>query len=936
VNSHACRILMTSFLLVIVMRAEAQLTTTAWNPAANPSGNGLWTESANWTSGIAPGITNKVGFNVAGARTCVISGAVQAGQLVGGDNGPGGAVIITNGGSLTTSAGNWCAIGYNYTNQLIVQSGGSVGFGYQLWIGYNTGSSGTLLMYGGTVTVTNTFGLGWNGGTGTAHVNGGTLNLLQWDSANSIKGSSVLDIGAGTVVIAGNQLTSVTNFISSGRITGYSGIGTVSSTYNSSANTTTLTAVIPLTTTAWNPASNPSGHGLWTERANWTTGVVPGITNKVGFNVPGARACVISSAVQAGQLVGGDNAAGGTVIITNGGSLMTSAANWCAIGYNYTNLMIVQSGGVVSFGNQLWIGLYTGSSGTLLMNGGTVTVANTFGLGWSGGTGIVHVNGGILNLLQWDPVNSIKGSSVLDIGGGAVVITGNQLTNVSSFISSGKITSYGGTGTVNSLYNYGANTTTVTATPGGNVGSLLSLNLVNKNPALSWPTSSVYYVLQSATNLAAKPVVWNSVTNSVTSTSGTNQVTLPASGQTAFFRLISAVDPSTMNRKLLMGYQGWFAAPGDGSARNSWVHWFGANAPTAANAQFDFWPDTSELGADELFSTSLTYSNGTTAKLYSAYNQKTVVRHFKWMQDNNLDGVFFQRFLSDLSGTTLALRNQVATNVRVGAETYGRVFAIMYDITGYATNALVGILTNDWLYLVNTQKVTNSHSYLQHKGKPIVALWGFGFNDANHLSSPQQAQQVINWFKAAGCTVMGGVPSGWRSLSGDAYSDPAWTAVYHSFDVISPWTVGRYNSNSGADSYMNSYILPDLADCTANGVDYLPVIFPGFSWANLQQNSQYNSIPRNGGKFYWEQAYNAVFSGCSMVYGAMFDEVDEGTAMFKCVPTAAQLPAQGTFVPLNIDGYNLNSDWYLRLANQAGRMLRGQIPITNGIPITAP
>ena len=73
-----------------------------------------------------------------------------------------------------------------------------------------------------------------------------------------------------------------------------------------------------------------------------------------------------------------------------------------------------------------------------------------------------------------------------------------------------------------------------------------------------------------------------------------------------------------------------------------------------------------------------------------------------------------------------------------------------------------------------------------------------------------------------------------------------------------------------------------------------------------------------------------------MVYGAMFDEVDEGTAMYKLAPTAAQLPAQGTFVPLNIDGYNLGSDWYLRLANQAGRMLRGEIPVTSSIPITPP
>jgi len=394
-----------------------------------------------------------------------------------------------------------------------------------------------------------------------------------------------------------------------------------------------------------------------------------------------------------------------------------------------------------------------------------------------------------------------------------------------------------------------------------------------------------------------------------------------------------------MNQKLLMGYQGWFSAPGDGSAQNSWVHWFGNNTPDAANVHIDFWPDTSELDADELFATSMTYSNGTPAKLYSAYKQKTVVRHFKWMQENNLDGVFFQRFLSDLGGANItALRNQVAVNVRVGAETHGRVFAIMYDISGYTTNTLVSKLTNDWLYLVNTQQVTNSPAYLRHQGKPVVAIWGFGFN--GRLDTPQQAQQTIDWFKAAGCTVMGGLPTSWRTLTGDAQTNAAWASVFRSFDVISPWSVGRYSNNSGADTFRNNYIVPDLADCTSNGIDYLPVIFPGFSWANLKSTTTnpppLNQTPRNGGNFYWRQAYNAVRSGCTMVYGAMFDEVDEGTAMYKCVPTAAQLPAQGTFVPLNIDGYNLNSDWYLRLADQAGKMLRGEIPVTSTIPISPP
>lgn len=461
----------------------------------------------------------------------------------------------------------------------------------------------------------------------------------------------------------------------------------------------------------------------------------------------------------------------------------------------------------------------------------------------------------------------------------------------------------------------------------------LSIVSTGENLALSWPTSATALSLQSAPSQAA-PISWASVTNPVAVSNDQFVVTLPPAGTQRFFRLGFSVDPSTLDRKLMMGYQGWFACPGDGSAQNSWVHWFGNNTPDAANAHFDFWPDTSELDADELFSTSLTYSNGSPAKLYSAYKQKTVVRHFKWMAENHLDGVFFQRFLSDLNGANIsALRNQVAVNVRVGAETYGRVFAIMYDISGYSTNTLVSKLTNDWLYLVNTQRVTNSPSYLHHKGKPVVAIWGFGFNGRH--DTPQHAQQAIAWFKAAGCTVMGGLPTNWRTLTGDAQTNPAWSNVFRSFDIISPWSVGRYSSNTGADAFRTDKIVPDLADCTSRGIDYLPVIFPGFSWTNLN-SGPFNQIPRNGGNFYWRQAYNAVRSGCTMVYGAMFDEVDEGTAMYKLAPTPAQLPVQGTFVPLNIDGYNLGSDWYLRLANQAGRMLRGEIPVTSNIPIAPP
>jgi hypothetical protein len=470
---------------------------------------------------------------------------------------------------------------------------------------------------------------------------------------------------------------------------------------------------------------------------------------------------------------------------------------------------------------------------------------------------------------------------------------------------------------------------------GSEASSQVSLAITNvrENFILSWPASATALSLQTSVSLT-NPISWVPAPNAVAISNDQSIVTAAPADTQRYFRLGYGVDASTMHHKLLMGYQGWFSAPGDGSAQNSWVHWFSNNSPTADNANFDFWPDTSELDADELFTTSLTYSNGAPAKLYSAYKQKTVVRHFKWMKDNNLDGVFFQRFLSDLNGANIsALRNQVALNVRVGAETYGRVFAIMYDISGYSTNTLISKLTNDWLYLVNTQHVTNSPAHLHHKGKPVVAIWGFGFS--GRPDSPQLAQQAIDWFKAAGCTVMGGVPSNWRTLTGDAQSNAGWSNTFRSFDVISPWSVGRYSDNTGADTYRVTVTAPDLADCTSHGIDYLPVVFPGFSWTNLN-SGPFNQIPRNGGNFYWRQVFNAVRSGCAMIYGAMFDEVNEGTAMFKMAPTRAQLPAQGSFVPLDVDGYALPSDWYLRVAEQVAKMLRGDIPLQSQMPITPP
>ncbi|HEY3664549.1 MAG TPA: glycoside hydrolase family 71/99-like protein, partial [Polyangiaceae bacterium] len=373
----------------------------------------------------------------------------------------------------------------------------------------------------------------------------------------------------------------------------------------------------------------------------------------------------------------------------------------------------------------------------------------------------------------------------------------------------------------------------------------------------------------------------------------------------------SVIDASTLDHKLVMGYQGWFACPGDGSPVNRWVHWFKNQTASASNLSVDLWPDTSELDAAELFPTTMTLPGGAPAKLYSAWTKATVERHFRWMQEASLDGVMLQRFSSELADPAFfALRNQVTSNVRSGAEKYGRVFAVMYDVSGGSADTLLNVLKQDWSYLVNTMKVTASDRYLRHKGKPLLAIWGLGFTD--RPLNAAQSQAIVDYFKtgapsAEQVTLLGGVPANWRTLNGDSQTDPAFSAVYKSFDVLSPWAVGRYVDMASADNYNTGSIVPDLAATKAAGIDYLPVVFPGFTWKNLNAGPL-NQIPRKGGTFYWHQIDNALGSGAHMLYGAMFDEVDEGTALFKVAPNAPSEPAQGSLVPLDADGVTLKSD----------------------------
>jgi hypothetical protein len=55
--------------------------------------------------------------------------------------------------------------------------------------------------------------------------------------------------------------------------------------------------------------------------------------------------------------------------------------------------------------------------------------------------------------------------------------------------------------------------------------------------------------------------------------------------------------------------------------------------------------------------------------------------------------------------------------------------------------------------------------------------------------------------------------------------------------------------------------------------------------------------------------------------------------MFKLAPTAADLPAGVSLVPLDADGRALPSDFYLRVGGAATATLRGDLPLSPDLPV---
>ena len=390
--------------------------------------------------------------------------------------------------------------------------------------------------------------------------------------------------------------------------------------------------------------------------------------------------------------------------------------------------------------------------------------------------------------------------------------------------------------------------------------------------------------------------------------------------------------------KVLTGYQGWFNSDSDGSGLD-WKHYKTASgAFEPGEVTIDFWPDMSEADADEKYNTPFTFNDGSIAPVFSSANTKTVNRHFKWMNDYGIDGVFFQQFASNLKSNSVPAKTndkKVLDNIITAAKANNdRLVSVMFDLSGANAPAnanMVADIKTYWEELINEYGLNdNSNKHLlTYNQKPVVAIWGVGFSREDDYTL-DDVQELIDYFKNdptyGGCSVLLGVPRSWRTLNGDAVDNTQLHTIIKSADIVHPWTVGRYNSLASADTH-KTIIAADKVWCDAANLLYMPVVFPGFSWQNLKKDQgtsvDLNSIPRLKGDFLWRQFYNAIDEGAETLYVAMFDEMDEGTCIFKVDNNP---PSSNLTQFTNYEG--LPSDYYLWLTGEAGKKLRDPLTLS--------
>jgi len=220
-----------SLSLILLSSASAQFM---WSDAGPDS---LWSTPENWIEGAVPGSLDSASIDQPPDTHCVIEDGIDAvcETLRVGNGGVPTNLDIT-GGSLT-AGGAYIGVDSPAGHGTLNMSGGLFSTG-DVHIGL--AGTGTLNMTGGVIELSNNLIVPGGTGTGTVNLRGGTINASDL-RLTSEKG--LVDVGAGTLILEGDDTETLQTFIDDGWLVAYKGQGILHIDYDvTNPGQTTVTA----------------------------------------------------------------------------------------------------------------------------------------------------------------------------------------------------------------------------------------------------------------------------------------------------------------------------------------------------------------------------------------------------------------------------------------------------------------------------------------------------------------------------------------------------------------------------------------------------------------------------------------------------------------------------------------------------------------------
>ncbi|KXN87300.1 Serine/threonine-protein kinase HT1 [Leucoagaricus sp. SymC.cos] len=190
--------------------------------------------------------------------------------------------------------------------------------------------------------------------------------------------------------------------------------------------------------------------------------------------------------------------------------------------------------------------------------------------------------------------------------------------------------------------------------------------------------------------------------------------------------------------------------------------------------------------------------------------------------------------------------------------------------------ALADVLEKDWKNLVYEKGVLNSPNYLRENGKPVISLSHLGWLNAGH--TPALVRSIVAMFRRitpGGAYIIAYLPTCWRSSEVDADPNPELLDVWlNEFDAICP----NISTANGERMKADVDFIRKRLEGGQRTIDYIPSVYPGQSKNLLPQSD-------------------------------------------KC-----------KFMALDEDGYDLPSDWYMRICGLAAEALHDKRKVSKMFP----